>query len=104
MERDLEFAPGALERMGFMEMLSHLRTRFGARRTTSLLGWSVFFDIAGVENSPTLRAALKEAGYSESAMYRALADFRSFGEYLEGIYGVRYTPEQVIRKIKVLRG
>jgi hypothetical protein len=98
-EEELRFVPGILERMGPVDFLSLMSKRFGGRRATELIGWTLLLSAAGLENGPKLRHALDQAGYSESAMYRALADLRKFGEFLEQEYHQKMSVEELVRRI-----
>ena len=99
MDEDFRYAPGIVETMGSVEFLSLLSKRFGGRRATELIGWAILFGVGRIENGPKLRHALREAGYSESAFYRAAADWRKFAEYVEEVYKVRYTSEELVKKV-----
>lgn len=99
MEEELKLAPVIMERMGSMQMLSAMQKCFGGRRATELIGWAILFAVAGIENGPKLRRALEQAGYSESAFYRALADYRKFAEFLEREYKHKVSLEEVVRLI-----
>jgi hypothetical protein len=83
-----------------MELLSLIGRKFGGRRATELIGWAILLGAAGIENGPKLRHALKEAGYSQSAFYRALADFRAFGEFVEQEKGYRPTVHDVVERLR----
>ncbi len=99
LEEDLELAPGIIEKMGPVQFLSLLTRCFPGRRSTELIGWVVLLGAAGLDNGPKLRHALREAGYSESAFYRALADLRKFGEFVEQEYHAKMSVADLVRKI-----
>jgi hypothetical protein len=101
MEPELHLAPGIIEKMGPVEFLSLLSKRFGGRRATELIGWAILMGAAGIENGPKLRHALDQAGYSESAFYRALADWRKFAEHVEDVYKTKYSVQELIKKINL---
>lgn len=98
-EEELQRFPEIVERMGLLEFLGLMRKKFGAQRTTQLIGWVILVGALGLENTPKLRKALREAGYSQSGFYRAMADLRAFGEHVEEVYGAKMSVEQVVRKI-----
>ena len=99
MEEELQYAPAILEGMGAMEFWSLLSRRFGGRRATELIGWGILLGMAGLENKPKLRHALREAGYSQAAFYRALADWRKFAEFVEEEYKAKYSVEDLVKKV-----
>jgi hypothetical protein len=99
LEKELKLAPDLIGKMGAVEFLSLLTKCFPPRRATELIGWAVLLGAAGIENGPKLRHALDQAGYSESAFYRALADFRKFGEFVEERYHAKMSVVELVRKI-----
>lgn len=99
MEEELQFAPHILEGMGSMEFLGLFKQCFGVRRATELIGWAILMDVAGIENGPKIRHVLEQAGYNDSSMYRAMADFRKFGEFIEERYHEKMTVEQLVVRI-----
>jgi len=99
LEEELTLAPELFKNMGSVQFLSLLTKCFPSRRATELIGWAVLLGAAGIENGPKLRHALDQAGYSESAFYRALADLRKFGEFVEREYHQKMTVVEVVRKI-----
>jgi hypothetical protein len=99
LEEELKLARNLIDNMGAVEFLSLLSKRFGGRRATELIGWAVLLGVAGIENGPKLRLALDEAGYSESAFYRALHDLRKFGEFVEEQYHAKMSVVELVRKI-----
>ncbi len=101
MELELEYAPGIIDKMSTFEFVKLFTECFPGRRSTELIGWAFLFAVAGINNGPKLRHALEQAGYSESAFYRALADFRKFGEFVEKKYHAKMTVEQIVEKIRV---
>ncbi len=100
MEEELQLAPGIIEKMGAFEFAKLFTECFPGRRATELIGWAFLFAVAGVENGPKLRHTLEDAGYSESAFYRALVDFRKFGEFVEKKYHSKMTVEQIVHKVR----
>ncbi len=100
MEEELRVAPQILEKMSTFEFVKLFRKCFPGRRAAELLGWAFLFALAGVENGPKLRQVLHEAGYSEAAFYRALADLRKFGEFLEEQYQTKMTVPQIVDKLR----
>jgi hypothetical protein len=56
---------------------------FGPERAMALMGWSISLALLGVYDPPKIRKELEQKGLTKSSMYRALADFRRFGEHLE---------------------
>ncbi len=98
-EEELLFVSDILERMPTVEFLSLLSRFCGGGRATQLIGWAVLLGAAGLENGPKLRHALDQAGYSESAMYRAVADLRKFGEFLEQEYHQKMSVQELVRRI-----
>ncbi len=99
LEEPLTLAPDLISKMGAVEFLSLLSKRFGGQRGTELIGWCILLGAAGIENGPKLRHALDQAGYSESAFYRASADLRKFGEFLEEQYHQKMSVVELVRKI-----
>lgn len=75
-----------IDQMSSLQLMEALVARFGAQRTVELFGWVFIIgplsEIAFREPG-ALRAELEKRGMKKSAIYRALADFRSFGEELE---------------------
>jgi hypothetical protein len=102
LQEPLTLAPDLISKMGTIEFLSLLSKRFGGQRATELIGWGVLLGAAGIENGPKLRHALDQAGYSESAFYRALADLRKFGEFVEERYHQKMSVVELVRKISPL--
>ncbi len=100
MEEGLQFAPEILEKMSGFEFIKLFRKCFPGRRAAELIGWGVVFALAGIENGPKFRHAVQEAGYSEGAFYRALADYRKFGEFLEEHYQTKMTVPQIVDKLR----
>lgn len=98
-EEELRLAPEILAKMSGFEFVKLLRKCFPGRRAAELIGWGLLFSFAGIENGPKFRHALQEAGYSEGAFYRALADYRKFGQFLEERYQTKMTVVQIVERI-----
>lgn len=98
-EEGLRLAPEILEQMGSAEFWALLSKQFGGRRATELLGWALVLAVSGLQNGPELRESLRERGLSRSSFYRALADLRAFGEFLERDYHRKMSVEEVVRKL-----
>lgn len=62
---------------------------FGPERAMALMGWCLSFTFIGVYDPPKIRRQFEQKGLTKSALYRALADLRRFGEHLEA---QNYTP------------
>ncbi len=99
MEEELKLAPVLIEGMPPMQFLGLIKKRFGVRRATELIGWAILMGAAGIENGPKVRHALEEVGYNDSAMYRAMADLRKLGEFVEQEYHAKMTVQQLVVKI-----
>jgi hypothetical protein len=65
------------------ELFTEFVAFFGGERAMALLGWCATLALFGVWDPPAARKALEEKGLTKSAMYRALADLRRFGAYME---------------------
>lgn len=63
----------------FIEMVKF----FGPERAMALMGWCLSFALIGVYDPPKIRKEFEQKGLTKSAMYRALADMRRFGEHME---------------------
>jgi hypothetical protein len=99
-EEELRLAPQILEKMSTFQFVKLFRKCFPGRRAAELIGWGFLFALAGIENGPKFRHVLEEAGYSEGAFYRALADYRKFGEFLEEQYQTKMTVPQIVDKLR----
>lgn len=69
--------------MSELQFFNALLDRFGPQRTTELLGWAVIGAILNWDNPVQLLEQLREKGMSKTGLYRALADFKRFGEEME---------------------
>lgn len=65
------------------ELFTEFVAFFGGERAMALLGWCAALALVGVWDPPAARKALEEKGLTKSAMYRAMADLRRFGAYME---------------------
>jgi hypothetical protein len=98
-EDDLQFAPEILDKMTGMEFLSLMKEFCGVRRSTELIGWLLLLGVAGIENGPKVRHSLEEAGYNDTSMYRAMADLRRFGEFIEKRYHRRMGLVEMVHRV-----
>jgi hypothetical protein len=78
-----ENPPRNIDDIPVEEFFGEFITFFGGERAMGLIGWAMAFSLVGVWKPATLRKELEHKGLTRSATYRALADFRRFGEYLE---------------------
>jgi hypothetical protein len=78
-------------------MVRELSNLFGAERATALLGWAIIWGIAGVESVADLRRKMEVDGFTKSASYRAIRDWRKFSDYVLGEYGERVEAVELMR-------
>jgi hypothetical protein len=81
---DVNGLPHPLDTIGDVELLREMVAFFGPKRFTGLLGWAVLASLLSFPSTAKeFRRELQERGLSKTSMYRALADVRDFGIYLE---------------------
>lgn len=72
-----------LDEMSELEVFAKLVEFFGSQRTAELLGWAFIGALVNWDNPAELRRQLEERGMTKSGLYRAMSDFRRFGEHIE---------------------
>jgi hypothetical protein len=75
---------------------------FRAERAVQLIGWAVLWGVTNAEEPKKMREKLEQQGLSKSGTYRALADFRKFGEHLEGVQNRPLKVVEVIQRLATL--
>lgn len=81
------------------QFLAELLTFFPSERVLQLLGWALVLVAAGVDDPRAARLKLEAQGLTKSSIYRALADLRRFGEYLETKEGEYLTMPALCRRV-----
>jgi hypothetical protein len=87
----------AIDEMSNLEFARALVNYFGGKRTTELTGWVILFGLSGFKSGSEMRVHLEARGLSKSAMYRALADLKEFGDAMNAAQGVKMSGQEVAR-------
>jgi hypothetical protein len=72
-----------IDEVSDLEIITELFKFFRTERAVQLIGWAVLWGVTNAEEPKKMREKLEQQGLSKSSTYRALADFRRFGEHLE---------------------
>ena len=89
----------AIDELGDLEFLRKMLDRFGGRRATELFGYAVAVGATRKTMPADIVNALVKIGFTRSAVYRALADFRSFAMELEQERGRTMSMSEVLAEI-----
>jgi hypothetical protein len=88
----------AVDEMSDVEFARALVLHFGGKRMTELTGWVILFGLSGFKSGSEMRAHLEARGLSKSAMYRALADLKEFGDAMDAERAVSMSGQEVARR------
>jgi hypothetical protein len=75
---------------------------FGVHRVVQLTGWAVLWGAQGVKNDLAFRKRLEAQGVARVTAFRAAADLRRFGVYLETKYQGVVSPVEVVERLRNL--
>jgi hypothetical protein len=91
-----------IDEVGELELFTELFKLFRAERAVQLIGWAVLWGVTNAEEPKKMREKLEQQGLSKSSTYRALADFRKFGEHLENKQNRPLKLVEVIQRLATL--
>jgi hypothetical protein len=100
MEEKLQHVERILDDMGGVQFMKDLVECFGFQHAARLAGWAVLWGITGVENTPEYRQRLIDRGLAHATVYRAAADWRKFGEWLEAKYHRPFSSAEMELKLR----
>jgi hypothetical protein len=75
---------------------------FGVHRVVQLTGWAVLWGVQGAKNDLAFRKRLEAQGVARITAFRAAADLRKFGVYLETKYHGPVTSFEVVERLRSL--
>ena len=56
--------------------------------------------VAGIDDVADMRSRFEDAGMSEAAMYRAMRDYRRFGDFLLQKHGRRVEMKELLSRMR----